>query len=238
MTTTLTHAPDCPGDAVDRAVAGSFDEGYFARVYGRISASGESSQTRLDEARDRLLVRLATRYTAKPLEQCSVVDVGCGYGFLLDAFEGARVRAGADISVHAIAHARHRHPEHRYRRADLQEGAAFDETYDVVLAVNVLEHLHRPGAGIDSLRSQCHRGSVVLCHLPVVDNRLSAGIYARTYASDPTHVWRPSGRQVRTEFEARGFTTVRATYLPHVAPWLTRHLRVHPSFLAVFRLPG
>jgi 2-polyprenyl-3-methyl-5-hydroxy-6-metoxy-1,4-benzoquinol methylase len=238
MTTTLTYSPDGPRNTVDCDVAGIFDEDYFAHVYGATSVIGESSQTRIDEIRDRLLVRLAIRYAAKPIEQCSVFDVGCGYGFLLDAFEGARVRAGADISVHAIDHARRRHPERRYRRADLQEGAVFDETFDVVLAVNVLEHLHRPGAGIDSLRSQCHPGSVVLCHLPVVDHRLGAALYARTYASDPTHVWRPSGRKVRAEFEARGFATVRATYLPHVAPWLTRHLRLHPSFLAVFRLPA
>lgn len=213
-----------------------FDERYFRQVYGASSGQDEPSQTLIDRARDRLLARLARRYCAKPLNQSDVVDVGCGYGWLLDAFDDAHSVAGSDISPHAIAMARARRPNRSYRIADLQDGPDFGQTFDVVLAVNLLEHLDRPEDGVGSLRTLCHRGSVVLVHLPVVDNALSRLIYFRTYASDPTHIFRPTGPTVRALFEERGFTLLRASYLPHVAPRLTRHLRLHPSHLAIFRM--
>lgn len=208
---------------------------YFASVYGAASETGEPSQTWIDRARDQLLVRIAGENTSKPLSECSVVDVGCGYGWLLDYFTSARRLCGSDISEHAIAMAKNRHSDREYRQADLLDGPPFEGTFDIVLAVNLIEHLTDPSAGVESIRALCHPGSVVLVHLPVVDNKLGKWIYDRTYASDPTHIYRPTGRQVRDLFEATGFITKRESYLPHRLPSITQHLRVHPSYLAVFR---
>lgn len=208
---------------------------YFANVYGAASKTGEPSQTWIDRARDRLLVKLTIQNSAKPLNELDIVDVGCGYGWLLDTFVGAKSLTGSDISEHAITMAKSRNPERAYAVADLLDGPPFPGTFDVVLAVNLIEHLTDPAAGVDSIRSLCVPGSLVLVHLPVVDNKLGKWIYDRTYASDPTHIYRPTGRQVKALFEERGFTTVRESYLPHTTPWLTRRLRLHPSYLAVFR---
>lgn len=51
----------------------------------------------------------------------------------------------------------------------------------------------------------------------------------------PTHIFRPKGRDVRQVFEDHGFSAVRESYFPHRLPRLTRHLRMHPSYLALFR---
>lgn len=208
---------------------------YFANVYGAASKTGEPSQTWIDRARDQLLVTIAEEYSPRPLRQSEVVDVGCGYGWLLDYFAAAKRLCGSDISEHAIAMAKKRHPDREYRQADLLEGPPFEGSFDIVLAVNLVEHLTDPRAGVASIRALCAPGSIVLVHLPVVDNKLGKWIYDRTYASDPTHIYRPTGREVRTMFEEAGFVTVRESYLPHRAPSITRHLRVHPSYLAVFR---
>jgi 2-polyprenyl-3-methyl-5-hydroxy-6-metoxy-1,4-benzoquinol methylase len=48
-----------------------------------------------------------------------------------------------------------------------------------VLAVNLIEHLPDPRAGVESIARLCTRGSIVVVHLPVVENRLSNWI-ART----------------------------------------------------------
>ena len=208
---------------------------YFANVYGAASKTGEPSQTWIDRARDRLLVKLAIDNSAKPLNQLDIVDVGCGYGWLLDTFTGAKSLSGSDISEHAIAMAKSRNPERKYEVADLLDGPPFPETFDVILAVNLIEHLTDPPQGVDSIKALCAPGSLVLVHLPVVDNKLGKWIYDRTYASDPTHIYRPTGRQVKALFEEREFTTVRESYLPHTLPKVTRHLRLHPSYLAVFR---
>ena len=212
-----------------------YDAAYFASVYGSASKTGEPEQTWIDRARDRLLVRAACDAAAKPLPQCTVVDVGCGYGWLLDTFAGARRLSGSDISEHALSMARSRHPDRDYRQADLQAGPPFDGTFDIVLAVNLIEHLPEPEAGIASIAGLCAPGSIVVAHLPVVENRVSNWIYERTYASDPTHIYRPSGRAIRGMFEDAGFTTARESYFPHRLPSFTRHLRIHPSYLAIFR---
>lgn len=208
---------------------------YFAHVYGAASKTGEPSQTWIDKARDQLLVTIADKAATRPLAQCEVVDVGCGYGWLLDYFASARRLCGSDISEHAIAMARSRHPDREYRQADLLDGPPFEGTFDVVLAVNLIEHLTDPQTGVESIRALCRPGSVVLVHLPVIDHALGKWIYERTYASDPTHIYRPTGNQLRALFEAAGFRTLRESYLPHRLPRLTRHLRIHPSYLAVFQ---
>jgi SAM-dependent methyltransferase len=209
---------------------------YFAQVYGAASQTGEPSQTWIDRARDQLLVTTAAQYSPRPLEESEVVDVGCGYGWLLDYFTSARRLCGSDISEHGIAMAKSRHTDREYRQADLLDGPPFEGTFDIVLAVNLIEHLTDPEAGVESIRALCRPGSIVLVHLPVVDNALGKWIYARTYASDPTHIYRPTGREVRSLFEDTGFTTVRESYVPHRLPSITRHLKVHPSYLAVFQL--
>ena len=208
---------------------------YFANVYGAASETGEPSQTWIDRARDQLLVTIAAQYSPRPLEESDVVDVGCGYGWLLDNFTSAHRLCGSDISEHAIVMAKNRHADTEYRQADLLDGPPFEGTFDIVLAVNLIEHLTDPAAGVKSIRGLCRPGSIALVHLPVIDNALGKWIYDRTYASDPTHIYRPTGREVRSLFEDAGFTTVRESYLPHRLPSVTRHLRVHPSYLAVFQ---
>lgn len=212
-----------------------YDANYFASVYGASSTTGEPSQTWVDRSRDRLLRELAAKNLSKPLASAEVVDVGCGYGWLLDTFDGAGQLCGSDISEHAIEMARSRHSNRDYRVADLLDGPPFEGTFDVILAVNLIEHLTDPEAGINSIRELSAPGSIVLVHLPVVDNRWGQWIYSKTYASDPTHIYRPTGRTVRETFEKFGFTSVRESYQPHRLPRITRHLRVHPSYLAVFR---
>lgn len=208
---------------------------YFAGVYGAASQTGEPSQTWIDRSRDQLLVTIARDFAQRPLEQCEVVDVGCGYGWLLDNFTSARRLCGSDISEHAISMAKKRDPAREYRQADLLDGPPFNGTFDIVLAVNLIEHLTDPQVGVESIRSLCRSGSIVLVHLPVVDNAMGKWIYERTYASDPTHIYRPTGRQVRALFEASRFRTLRESYLPHRVPRITRHIRIHPSYLAVFQ---
>ena len=128
---------------------------YFANVYGAASKTGEPSQTWIDRARDQLLVTIAEEYSPRPLEQSEIVDVGCGYGWLLDYFAAAKRLCGSDISEHAVAMAKQRHPDREYRQADLLVGPPFEGTFDIVLAVNLVEHLTDPPAGVASPKPAC-----------------------------------------------------------------------------------
>lgn len=208
---------------------------YFSQLYGSQDIEGKPQQTKLDKVRDQILVRLYEKYGAVPIAESKILDVGCGYGWLLENFSGAAKLAGVDISHHAVEIAAARNPDYFFKQGNLEQPIAFQETFDLVLANNVIEHLNNPVSGINSIAAVCHPNSIVLVHLPTITNSLTRWEYQKLYDADPTHIYRPGGRQVRELFESVGFTTVRDSYLPHFPAWLTKLYPIHPTYLAVFR---
>jgi 2-polyprenyl-6-hydroxyphenyl methylase / 3-demethylubiquinone-9 3-methyltransferase len=82
----------------------------------------------------------------RPFEGLSMIDIGCGGGLVAEALFalGARV-TGIDASEESIrvaeAHARDQGLDIRYRRAAPEEWAGEGERFDVVLALEVIEHV-------------------------------------------------------------------------------------------------
>jgi SAM-dependent methyltransferase len=73
------------------------------------------------------------------LQASSVLEVGCGDGrFIGMLAPQIPRRVGVDLSVRAIRFAKAFHPEVEFRAAD---AATLDETFDVVAAIEVLEHI-------------------------------------------------------------------------------------------------
>jgi SAM-dependent methyltransferase len=104
-------------------------------------------------------------------EALRVCEIGCGAGGVLAglrealATRGVRVAAtGYDISPQAIALARERHPELELRCEDFLAG---EETYDLGLLIDVLEHLDDPAA---FLAAAAPRLEHVLAHIPLEQN--------------------------------------------------------------------
>jgi hypothetical protein len=79
---------------------------------------------------------------------------------------------------------------------------------------------------------------VIVVHLPTISSALSGWIYAHTYESDPTHVYRPSGEQLNRLLEDAGFSTLESRYCPFWPAALWQWLKPHPAYLAVFRRNG
>jgi SAM-dependent methyltransferase len=208
---------------------------YFSRLYGATSVEGEPQQTIFDKWRDNLLVNTYRKYSTSKLADSDVLDVGCGYGWLLDAFEGAHSLCGVDIAHHAVDVAAKRKPERFFKQGDLHQPSPFSEKFDLILAINIIEHLSDPEAGIRSIRDSAKPGAIVLVHMPTISNWLTRWEYSKLYDSDPTHIYRPSGKTVRKLFEADGFETLRDSYLPHFPAFLTKVWPIHPAYLAVFK---
>lgn len=208
---------------------------YFANLYGATDNLGNPSQTKIDKLRDNLLVKMFNKYGSTELKEASVIDIGCGYGWLLDYFDSAKRVCGSDISEHAIEVAKKRSPKREFKVADIQDGVAFENKFDLVLAINVIEHLPNPAAGIKAICDALSPQGITLVHLPTINNAFNRWEYKYLYDSDPTHIYRPKGSEIRKMFEENGMTTLRDSFLPHFPAWLTRVLPIHPAYLAVFK---
>ena len=204
-----------------------YDEQYYRDF-------GVDRQTRFDRARDDRVVRLVGRHAPPVRPDSSLLEVGCGYGNVLRRFAGRYRLAGLEFSAHAARVAKARIPGASIVTADLQRPFPFSRSFDVVLAINVIEHLDDPAAAVGAIRKALSPGGICVIHLPTVNGPVSGLIYRMAYAKDPTHVYRPSGDEVVKLFAYEGFETLEESYAPH-RRWLGSGFGWHPAYLAAFR---
>lgn len=204
----------------------SYDRDYYEELR---PASGMAK--RVDDARDRFIVR----HLRKEVSSGSVLDVGCGRGDLLTLMAGDFSLHGIELSPDGLEQAARRVPDARLVAADIEQGSPFARPFDAITAINVLEHLGKPAAGLTSIASMQEPGGVLVVHLPVIGNRTQARLYEGGYASDPTHVWRPSGPEARESIEAAGYRHLRSAYAPFLPVWAMTKLAIHPAWFGVFR---
>lgn len=206
--------------------ATDYGDAYFNKLYGAVP-----QQTVIDRGRDRLIHRLATRY----VHAGRLLEIGCGFGYLLGRFDRQWQVCGTDISAHAAAAAQHRLPHAHVVASDVGDGVPFSGLFDAVLATNVIEHLPDPQRAAWHLADAIRPGGALLVHLPTINNSFNRWLYGYTYASDPTHVFRPSGAEVNQLFETVGFRTLQSLYCPFWPPALWREIKPHPAYLAVYQ---
>lgn len=235
-----------PGDAVDRTV----DPAEVAR-YRRLAAMWWQAEgpmwplhvlngLRRDWIRDRLCAELARDPPrARPLAGLDVLDIGCGGGLLSEAMArmGARVH-GVDVVERNVAIAR----EHAagtglaidYECTSAGRLAARRADYDVVLNMEVIEHVADPGAFMDAVNALVRPGGHGFVST-LNRNTISflVGIVGAEYVfrvlPRGTHRWR---RFVRPDelagHLARGGLAVRARTGVKVNP-VTRRMWLSPS---------
>lgn len=98
----------------------------------------------------------------------SVLDVGCGDGRLLGMLsEKIPRRVGIDLSERAIRFAKAFHPEIEFR---VTKGADLQETFDLVLAMEVLEHVpdDQISAFLNGLFEHVNAGGHVILSVPTI----------------------------------------------------------------------
>lgn len=178
------------------------------------------------------MVRLVRRHAPPRRQGSALLDIGCGYGYLLGRFRGGYRLIGIDVSAHAARVTTGRIPGALVVAADVQRPLPFDHPFDVVLAINVIEHLPDPSAAVEAVHEALVPGGLCVIHMPTINGPISRAIYRLAYERDPTHVYRPSGREVRRLFERGGFRPLKASYAPHVQGLSTGW---HPALLAAFR---
>jgi SAM-dependent methyltransferase len=111
-----------------------------------------------------------------------VLDAGCGEGYNTQSL--ARVAAhvtGVDYSAEAIAFCKRTWtaPNLRFEHVDLTRPGGFEDTFDLVVNFQVLEHIEDDRAFLEALRARLAPGGALLLTTP---NRLMS------FSENPYHV--------------------------------------------------
>jgi 2-polyprenyl-3-methyl-5-hydroxy-6-metoxy-1,4-benzoquinol methylase len=176
---------------------------------------------------DRFYDRL--RAMVEPLEPESVLDAGCGEGETIARLGDALPRSvwAIDVLEESVAYTKRRLPFVEASRQGIYNLAFADDAFDLVLCLEVLEHLDRP---VDALRelSRISRGELLLSvpYEPYFRvGSLLRGKHLRRLGNHPEHVnhW---GRRTFADFARVHLDVVRVTVS---FPWLIAQCRPRPQ---------
>lgn len=189
--------------------------------------SAPSGNRQKHESRNPIQRALIANFTAAMVEQVrragpkTILDLGCGEGYMLRALVDAGVDAelwGIDLSAPAIADARARLGDRAHLEVrDARELVDLGRSFDMVMMLEVLEHIPEPARILPILRALARRH--VLLSVPwepfFRGLNLLRGKNVRALGNDPEHVnhW---GRRGFVRFVERDF---RPLALPAVFPW-------------------
>jgi SAM-dependent methyltransferase len=121
-------------------------------------------------------------YAAELARGKRVLDAGCGEGFGTQTLaSAAREVVGVDYDADAVAFNRSHWnaPNLRFERVDLTAPGDFQETFDLVLNFQVVEHIEDPRPFLAGLRARIAAGGRLMLTTP---NRL------KSFSENPYHV--------------------------------------------------
>ena len=100
----------------------------------------------------------------RALHPTSILDAGCGEGFTLERFRLAGVGAhleGIDLNPGAIDLGRTPHPHLALTQGSVYQLPYADNTFDLVVCTEVLEHLERPADALTELSRVAKRYVII-----------------------------------------------------------------------------
>ena len=101
------------------------------------------------------------------IQHGKVLDVGCAYGFMLQRFPDTFEKFGIDVSEYAIKEAKQRNPEATFCVCGAEDKYPLKEnSFDIVIANDLLEHLMNPRAALDNMRSVLKEGGILYINTP------------------------------------------------------------------------
>jgi SAM-dependent methyltransferase len=165
------------------------------------------------------------RAVVEPLRPDGVLDAGCGEGETIARLRdtlGERV-AAVDILDECVTYTSDRLPFVDARRASVYELPFADDAFDLVMSLEVLEHLDSPAAGLRELGRVARRDIVLsVPYEPYFRlGSLLRGKYLRQLGNHPEHV---------NHWNRRSFPALLGSHYDvadvRVAfPWLIAHCR-------------
>jgi SAM-dependent methyltransferase len=165
------------------------------------------------------------RELVEPLGAESVLDAGCGEGETIARLQDVlpeRVSA-VDVLDESVAYTRRRLPSVDASVASIYELPFADDSFDLILCLEVLEHLDRPADGLAELARVSRRDVVVsVPYEPYFRiGSLLRGKYLRQLGNHPEHVNHWNRRSLASFVRSR----LDPVDIDVAFPWLVAHCR-------------
>jgi SAM-dependent methyltransferase len=214
------RCPFCFSDILGDVPAAAGDGGYGGTYMFRKNCEGSLVERFLRKLEWRLFYGpVYSRDAAWLKKRCGrgkkLLDVGFGSGLRLKAMKEAGFDAyGIETSKACVEYAVSIGVDARL--ASVKEIAAKKETYDIVTAYAVLEHISDPGDFLDDLVSLVKKGGALFLRVPVNDStqvRIFRGRHS-VYTEAPRHVWIPSLGALTGGLRKRGLNVISVTGEP------------------------
>lgn len=160
-----------------------------------------------------------------PLDPTTVLDAGCGEGESLERFVDLLPEdpVGVDLNPDSVAFAQERLPAARIRQADILDLPFGDSRFDLVICLEVLEHIPEPAPALAELARVSHSDILISApHEPWFRlGSFARGKYVRTWGNQPEHVNHWNRASLRSFLERQ----VEVVSLEASLPWLLAHCR-------------
>ncbi|MFX1538191.1 MAG: class I SAM-dependent methyltransferase [Promethearchaeota archaeon] len=137
-----------------------------------------------------------------------ILEIGCGYGFLLREFQDGNQLYGIDISEFAIKQT-HEYLNAKLNVHDIQESVPFNQNFDLILAIDVLEHLSKLETALTNIKQMMHSKTLLVIEIPLFTgsfyNKL---IWKLVFDKDPTHIVKIPYHQLKKIMNSHGFKNI------------------------------
>jgi SAM-dependent methyltransferase len=140
------------------------------------------------------------------LTRCSVLDIGCGSGVTMEYLSDAGAAAVRGIEIDPLALRPDSAINDRIVVGDLLE-LNIDETYDIVIMLDVLEHIDNDTSALAKVRSSMSRDGLLILTVPAY------GWLWSSHDVTNAHFRRYSARQLRARLESSGFRVEQIGYM-------------------------
>lgn len=147
----------------------------------------------------------------------SLIDIGCGEGFVLQKFSPEGKVVGIDTSQEALKLAKKNFPRAIYKKANIYKIPFPKSSFDVALCLEVIEHLDNPDRGLKEV-SRVAKNAIISVPESLVFRTLNLARLKNIslLGEDPEHMQRFTKTTFRKLLE-RYFKKVDISRSP---PWL------------------
>lgn len=147
-----------------------------------------------------------------------ILEIGCGEGFVTSLTKevlSPELLIGSDYSSEWLARAKKFHPESQFMVIDARKIPFRDSAFDLILAIEVLEHVDGPEAALDEIARATSKWAIISVPNGVIWRlgNLARGKYFSSLGNTPGHIneW--------SKGAFRKFLEHRFEILEHFAPF-------------------